>query len=133
MPIPSLTIGRLAREAGVHVETVRYYQRVGLVNEPPRPPGGYRVYPAATVDRIRFIKRAQGLGFSLQEITELLELGDGHCADVRSRAERKLATIEQQIADLNTLRDTLSQLVQACGTDSQPHCPIIESLATKTR
>ncbi len=130
MPGSPLTIGRLAREAGVHVETVRYYQRVGLIDEPPRPPDGYRIYPVETVDRIRFIKRAQSLGFRLQEITELLELGDGHCADVRSRAEQKLATIERQIADLAALRDTLSRLVQACGEDSQPECPIIESLAT---
>lgn len=130
MTTTPLTIGRLARRAGVNVETVRYYQRVGLIREPERPVVGYRVYPSETVDRLRFIRRAQTLGFSLREIAELLELGDGRCADVRSRAEQKLATIEQQISDLNALRDTLSRLVATCGPGSQPHCPIIESLAT---
>lgn len=133
MTATSLTIGRLAREAGVNVETVRYYQRVGLIREPERPPVGYRVYPAATVDRLRFIRRAQQLGFSLREIAELLELGDGHCADVRSRAEQKLAAIERQISDLSALHDTLSRLVATCGPGRRAHCPIIESLASETR
>lgn len=126
---PPLTIGRLARAAGVNVETVRYYQRVGLVTEPPKPVAGYRHYPPATVDRIRFIKRAQKLGFSLAEISELLELGDGHCADVRSRAEHKRSVIDRQIADLTALRDTLDDLIHACREDEHTACPIVETLA----
>jgi len=125
-----LTIGRLAQAAGVHVETVRYYQRIGLVDEPPKPAAGYRRYPAATVDRICFIRRAQRLGFSLDEVRELLELGDGRCADVRARAEEKRARVDARIRELEALRATLDALIGAClaGRDDA-HCPIVESLA----
>lgn len=124
------TIGRLARAAGVNVETVRYYQRVGLVEEPPKPFDGYRRYPAATADRIVFIKRAQQLGFTLREIRELLELGDGRCTDVRRRAEEKRAQVNAQIKDLRVLRKTLDGLIEAClaGRDDA-HCAIVETLA----
>ena len=126
----TLTIGRLARAAGVNVETIRYYQRLGLVPEPPRPTGGYRHYPPETVDRIRFIKRAQRLGFTLQEIGELLALGDGACEDVRRRAERKCAQIAAQIRDLQALHRTLEQLITRCREgDGGGGCPIIESIA----
>ncbi|MFV1984196.1 MAG: Hg(II)-responsive transcriptional regulator [Thiohalomonadales bacterium] len=128
----TLTIGILARTADVNIETVRYYQRVGLIQEPQKPETGYRVYPSATVDRIKFIKRAQALGFSLVEIAELLELGDGHCRDVRLRAEEKRAHIDQQINDLKKLRSTLDNLIQTCQTDSNnTPCPIVETLAGK--
>ena len=127
-----LTIGNLARAAEVNVETVRYYQRLGLIQEPPRPREGYRRYPAQTVERIRFIKRAQRLGFSLKEIAELLELEDGHCMDMRIRAERKRARIDQQIGDLEKLRDTLDELIESCGADSDAsRCPIVENLMGK--
>ena len=126
----SLTIGPVARAAGVNVETVRYYQRVGILNEPAKPAEGYRVYPADTIDRIRFIKRAQQLGFSLQEIAELLELGDGCCDDVRQRAEQKRSLIAQQIKDLKNLQKTLDTLIKACRSeDNAAHCPIVASLA----
>lgn len=125
-----LTIGRLARRAGVHLETIRYYQRRGLLAEPPRPPGGVRRYPAQFAERIRFIKRAQQLGFSLKEIAELLELGDGRCADVRGRAEAKLAQVEAQLRDLERLRATLADLVRACRANRPAGpCPVVESLA----
>jgi MerR family mercuric resistance operon transcriptional regulator len=125
-----LTIGRVARSAGVNVETVRYYQRVGLVSEPPKPSQGYRVYPQQAVDRITFIKRAQRLGFSLEEIGELLDLRDGHCADVRVRAEAKRAQIIGQIRDLEALRATLDTLIGACRAGREDaHCPIVETLA----
>ncbi len=128
--VKALTIGYLARMAGVNIETVRYYQRTGLIDEPPKPSSGYRIYPLQTVDRIKFIKRAQGLGFSLKEINELLELGDGHCADVRVKAEEKRAHIEQQIIELTKLRNTLDTLINSCqNTDDSVHCPIVETLA----
>ena len=128
----TLTIGRLARAAGVHVETVRYYQRVGLVREPAKPFEGFRVYPPATVDRIRFIKRAQKLGFSLQDIAHLLDLGDGHCGDVQALAKAKLAKIEAQIKDLQAMRRVLSRLVAECRSGGHGgHCPIVESLADR--
>jgi MerR family mercuric resistance operon transcriptional regulator len=124
------TIGRLARAAGVNVETVRYYQRVGLVEEPPKPVDGYRRYPAATADRIVFIKRAQQLGFTLREIRELLELGDGRCTDVRRRAEEKRAQVNAQIKDLRALRKSLDGLIEACLAGREDaHCAIVETLA----
>lgn len=126
----SLTIGHLARAAGVNIETVRYYQRLVLIQEPPKPLEGYRQYPADTVDRIKFIKRAQQLGFSLKEIAELLDLGNGHCTDVRVRAEKKRAHIDQQINDLKKLRKTLDNMIKACQTDNDmAHCPIVEALS----
>ena len=127
-----LTIGRLARAAGVNVETVRYYQRVGLLEEPPRPAGGYRTYPPDTVERIRFIKRAQKLGFRLQEIRELLELGEASCRDVQQRARRKREQIDRQIADLQALRNTLDTLIRTCEERGESRaCPIVESLQRK--
>ena len=133
MPSSPLTIGRLARAAGVHVETVRYYQRVGLITEPPRPLAGFRVYPPETVDRIRFIKRAQKLGFSLQDISHLLELGDGHCDDVRVQAEAKILKIEAQIKDLQAMRKALKKLVIECRSGKhRGHCPIVQSLTNKS-
>ncbi|MDH5395174.1 MAG: MerR family DNA-binding protein, partial [Gammaproteobacteria bacterium] len=107
----SLTIGFLAKAADVNIETIRYYQRIGIISEPTKPAQGYRVYPTETLKRIRFIKRAQQLGFSLQEINELLELGEGNCADVRQRAEGKRTHIDQQIHDLQNLRNTLDELI----------------------
>lgn len=125
----SLTIGFLAKSAEVNVETVRYYQRVCLITEPDKPAQGYRIYPYETLKRIKFIKRAQQLGFSLSEIAELLELGEGSCADVRQRAEEKRAHIDQQIKDLQNLRNTLSELISACQSDSATnHCAIVETL-----
>jgi len=124
-----LTIGRLAKATGVNVETVRYYQRIGLIYEPEKPLQGFRNYRTETIGRITFIKRAQKLGFSLTEISELLELGDGHCADVRSRAEEKRARVDARINELKGLLATLDDLIGACreGRDDTL-CPIVESL-----
>ncbi len=128
----TLTIGFLAREADVNIETIRYYQRVGLIQEPEKPVSGYRVYPLETIDRITFIKRAKNLGFSLKEIIELLELGDGRCGDVRHHAEDKLRQIDTQIKDLKKLRKTLDILIKTCQIDTdKAHCPIVETLTGK--
>jgi MerR family mercuric resistance operon transcriptional regulator len=125
-----LTIGRLAQAASVNVETIRYYQRVGLVREPGKPAQGFRRYPEDTIDQIKFIKRAQQLGFSLKEISELLILGKGHCKDVRKRAEAKRDRIESQIKDLEALRSTLTTLIKACHSGKGKHaCPIVETLS----
>lgn len=122
-----LTIGRLAKAAEVNVETVRYYQRVGLVIEPVKALDGFRVYPNETVNRIRFIKRAQKLGFSLQDIAHLLELGEGHCDDVREQAEAKLGQIEAQIKDLQAMRKTLKKLITECSAGNENgSCPIVQ-------
>ncbi|MGV6816860.1 MAG: MerR family transcriptional regulator [Thiotrichales bacterium] len=117
-----LTIGALAREAGVNVETVRYYQRRGLIEEPAKPYSGFRHYPLATVDRLRFIKRAQSLGFSLAEIADLLALGQGHCVDVCQRAEAKRERIQQQIDDLRRLQATLDRLIASCHEERASGC-----------
>jgi len=126
-----LTIGFLADAAEVNIETVRYYQRVGLIQKPQKPVTGYRIYSSETVDRIKFIKRAQALGFNLEEIADLLALGEGHCADVRLRAEQKKAHIGEQIRDLRKLQRTLDKLIKSCQSDNNAHCPIVETLAGK--
>ncbi len=124
-----LTIGKLAREAGIHVETVRYYERIGLIEQPATPAHGYRQYPRETLQRIAFIKRAQKLGFSLDEIAELLQLGSGNCVEVKQKAELRRSKIERQIRDLQALSQLLGELIEECeqGDDSQP-CPIVQRL-----
>ncbi|HFE37629.1 MAG TPA: Hg(II)-responsive transcriptional regulator [Gammaproteobacteria bacterium] len=129
MPLASLTIGRLAKAAEVNVETIRYYQRVGLLTEPAKPYNGFRVYPDETINRIRFIKRAQKLGFRLKDIAHLLDLSEGHCDDVREQAEAKLMQIEAQIKDLQSMRKTLKKLVSECSAgNGKGDCPIVQSL-----
>ena len=113
--MPKLTIGRVAAAAGVNVETVRYYQRRGLLEEPIKPPGGYRDYPTEVVKQVRFIKRAQALGFTLEDVAGLLQLNDTEaCAKNRALAARKLALIEKKISELVTMRDALAKLVDQC-------------------
>ena len=125
-----LTIGKLAERGGVGVETIRYYERRGLLAEPPRTAGRFRQYGPDVVRQVRFIKRAQQLGFTLREIGELLDLRIGRtCGKVRGRAEVKLAEIEQKLEDLRRMRKALKELTDHC--DSGPTdraCPIIESL-----
>ena len=126
----SLTIGRLAESAQVNVETVRYYQRRGLMREPARPTGSVRRYSDDDVRRIRFIKRAQQLGFTLDEITNLLELEHGRsCRETERLAQQKLSLVEARIADLQRLRKTLRDLIGRCESGrGRMACPIIESL-----
>jgi len=134
MSTKPLTIGFLAKAAEVNIETIRYYQRIGLITEPNKPVKGFRTYPTDTLKRIKFIKRAQQLGFSLKEIAELLLLGDGsredQCADVRQRAELKREHIDQQINDLQNLRKTLTKLINSCKNETGTrHCAIVETLS----
>lgn len=125
------TIGGVARAAAVNVETVRYYQRTGLVPVPKRVYGSFRDYPPEIAARVRFIKRAQQLGFSLAEVKNLLALDDGQsCSKAQGLAEMKLATIEARIADLQRMRRTLKDLIAQCGAGGgRVKCPIIETLA----
>ncbi len=123
-----MTIGRLARQAGVNIETIRYYQRRGLLATPRKPPQGVRRYSGETLARLRFIKRAQELGFTLREIAGLLKLGDGSCRETRAIAEHRLTDIETRIRDLQSMRATLDKLVRTCRAGDQPPCPIIASL-----
>jgi MerR family transcriptional regulator, mercuric resistance operon regulatory protein len=126
-----LTIGRLAEAAGVNVETIRYYQRRALLPRPSKPPGGQRRYAAAAVKRVRFIKRAQQLGFTLAEVEGLLLLEDGQsCRETRLLAEQKLALIEERIADLTRMRRLLKALISECIDGKRPRsCPIISTLS----
>ena len=125
-----ITVGALARAAEVNVETVRYYQRIGLLSMPTRASGGIRRYFADDLKRIRFIKRAQKLGFSLDEVALLLGLSDGkHCAETRSLAQKKLAVVEEKIADLETIQKSLEGLVSKCSRGSRGNgCPVIDAL-----
>jgi len=133
-PDSGLAIGRLAAAAGVNVETIRYYQRIGLIDKPSKPAQGYRTYPADTVARIRFIKRAQELGFSLDEITNLLSLNDRDCDEARAIAEHKLDIIQHRINDLAAMQRELTKLIKACKQNfsGQKRCAIIATL-TKDR
>jgi MerR family mercuric resistance operon transcriptional regulator len=127
-----LTIGQLAKEAGVGVETIRFYEREGLLSQPQRRSSGYRQYSPEAVRRVRFIRHAKELGFTLKEIQELLELRvDPHssCADVRRRASDKIADIEGRIASLERMREALESLARKCrGRGPTSDCPILEEL-----
>lgn len=128
-----LSIGKLAEVAGVSIETIRYYQRRGLLVEPPKPMGGHRRYAPEQAKRIRFIKRAQMLGFTLDEVGALLKL-DAACAcdETRALAVRKLGLIEQKMADLAAMRQALGGLVQQCDArEDHATCPIIDTLTGK--
>jgi Hg(II)-responsive transcriptional regulator len=129
--VSTLTIGKLARAAEVGVDTVRFYERAGLLKKPPRSASGYRLYDTADAARLRFIRRAKALGFSLDEIVELLKLNDGggRRSAVRVLAERRLAEIEQKLVDFGRMRDTLRGLIHKChGEGSLEGCPIIETV-----
>ena len=127
----TLTIGKLAAAAGVGVDTVRFYERAGLLKKPARTPSGYRMYAASDSARLRFVRRAKGLSFSLEEVGELLRLNDGRGtrASVRALTERRLAQIEQRVAELNRMRKTLRGLLHDCHGDGPlAGCPIIEAV-----
>lgn len=126
----NLTIGALAKAAGVHVETVRYYQRRGLVAQPKRQTGSVRRYGDDAVKRLRFIRRAQELGFTLEEIKILVRLGaTPNCRDAKTLAARKLGLVEARLEDLRRMQSALRSLVSQCETGRERSCPIIEILS----
>ena len=132
-----LTRGELARQGGVNLETIRYYERQGLLPKPPRSPAGYRLFSPDDLRRLRFIRRAQELGFSLREIKELLALRidpSGTSMDVRRRAEAKIADVEGKINSLRAMKKSLARLTAACsGEGSVGDCPILESLHSERK
>lgn len=130
VPADRLTIGQLAAAAGVHVETVRYYQRESLMPTPQRAYGSIRRYQADDVKRLRFIKRAQALGFTLEEIATLLAIDQGsHCAETRELAVAKLALVDSKMRDLRAMRAALAGMVRQCSVDGDAqHCPAVEAL-----
>jgi len=127
-----LTIGRLAKGAGVRIDTVRFYERQGLLGKAPRSEGGYRLYSPADVQRLKFIRRAKVLGFPLTDIAELLALAKegNNRAQVRSVAQRRLTDLENRIRELNAMREALAHHVRHCsGRGPVKGCPIIEALS----
>ncbi|MBL4744660.1 MAG: Hg(II)-responsive transcriptional regulator [Cycloclasticus sp.] len=124
-----LTIGRLAKTADINVETIRYYQRIDLINQPDKPFTGYRVYPKETLSRIHFIKRAQSLGFSLNEIRQLLDMTDGQCETAAQMGQDKLHLIRDKITDLSKMAAVLEDYTQQCAVNADhSHCPLIDTL-----
>jgi MerR family mercuric resistance operon transcriptional regulator len=132
-----LTIGELASQAQVNIETLRYYERRGLLPAPPRSESNYRLYPDETVKVVRFIKRSQELGFSLREIEELLSLrtvSEAQCADVRRLAEAKIDDIDCKISALQGIRAALMELLAGCLKEAPiQECPIIEAIAAEKK
>ncbi|MHB8735040.1 MAG: MerR family transcriptional regulator [Terriglobales bacterium] len=128
------TIGQLAREGEVNVETVRYYHRIGLLPTPARPNGGVRRYSEDLLGRLRFIRRAQHLGFALDEVATLLGFADGtHCAETRALAVQKRALVHRKLSDLEAMERVLDRLIRACGrAQGGCGCPMIEALGTNT-
>ena len=131
-----MTIGQLAKRAGVGVETIRFYERAGVLGEPPRTPSGYREYDEGAVRVLQFVLRAKRLGFTLREVKELLALRyapDARRQDVRRKATEKLADIDARIAELRAMRADLSRLVTACrGDGPAAGCPIIAAVGEET-
>lgn len=126
----TFTIGSLAKVTGVHIETIRYYQRRGLVDEPGKPLGGIRRYDERHARRLKFIRKAQTLGFSLEEVADLLALEDGqHCREAERVGAAKLAKVREHIAQLQRVETVLAALVEQCHCNrGTVHCPLIVSL-----
>ncbi|MCC4819453.1 Hg(II)-responsive transcriptional regulator [Vibrio lentus] len=129
-----MKISELAKSAGVNVETIRYYERRELIQQPLKPEQGFRDYTDATLERVLFIKRAQELGFTLEEISNLLQLGDENCLSVQEIAEHKLVNVRAKIVDLCRLESVLDNLVTQCKCNpSESSCPIVETLLPKNK
>lgn len=130
-----MNIGHAAERAGLPPKTIRYYEDIGLVR-PERRDNGYRDYSERDVHTLRFVQRARGLGFSIDECRSLLGLyrdRNRASADVRALAARKIAHIDRKIEELNSLRGTLAHLVEACHGDERPDCPILDDLSGKSQ
>lgn len=127
-----ITTAKLAQQGGVNVETIRYYERHGVLPKPPRTPSGYRMFPADAVRRLRFIRRGQELGFTLKEIKELLNITvkrGATCTDVRHKAEAKIADVDAKIRHLGAIREALRRITATCsGKGPVTNCTILEAL-----
>lgn len=129
----TFTRGQLAQKTGCNHETIRYYEKIGMMPDPPRTAAGYRIYARAHARRLQFILRARELGFSIDDIKGLLALVDGGtqtCAEVKERTERHLADIREKIADLRRIEDILATTAARCSGTDVPECPILEALAS---
>lgn len=133
MEVTQFSIGEIAKRVGCKVETVHYYEKIGLLPDPPRTEGGHRVYALTHVKRLNFIRRSRELGFSIEQIRELLKFLDGpnhYCGEVRAMAMLQSRSIQQKIDDLQRLKTALNDMASKCsgGTNSVDACPIIEAL-----
>lgn len=129
-----ITIGELSKQTGCHIETIRYYERIGLLARPPRTEGGHRIYDNEQLKRLVFIRRSRELGFSLEEIRTLLRLVDGKrytCQEVKRLTDRHLADVTKKISDLRKLQKTLRTISSQCEGGLVPDCPIIDALFEK--
>ena len=127
-----LTRGDLARATGCNIETIRYYEKTGLLPDPPRTDAGYRIYSAAHATRLRFILRARELGFSMEDIRGLMGLEDGAaptCAEVKERTERHLADVRARIADLRRIESVLAATAARCSGAEVPDCPVLDAIS----
>ena len=128
----AIQIGELSRRTGCNIETIRYYEKTGLLPDPPRTDAGYRVYSAAHATRLRFILRARELGFSMEDIRGLMGLGDGAaptCAEVKERTERHLADVRARIADLRRIESVLATTASRCSGADVPDCPVLDAIS----
>jgi len=128
---PVLTIGALSKQTGVNIETIRFYERIGILPKPPRSVGGHRIYGHDQLMRLGFVRRSRELGFSLQEVRGLLQLVDGGhytCAEVKAITVDHLADVRRKIADLRRLERTLADVAGKCRGGKVPDCPVIEAL-----
>jgi len=131
-----VTIGGLSKQTGCNIETIRYYERIGLLPKPPRTEGGHRLYEREQIKRLVFIRRSRELGFSLDEIRTLLRLVDGKrytCQEVKALTEEHLGDIKKKIADLKKLQKTLGEISAQCQGGQVPECPIIDALFEEKR
>lgn len=131
-----LTRSELARLTGCNIETIRYYEKTGMLPDPPRTGAGYRVYSGGHVARLRFILRARELGFPMDDIRGLLGLDDGTaptCAEVKVRTKRHLADVRAKIADLKRIESVLSETAARCSGDQVPDCPILNAISSRER
>jgi MerR family mercuric resistance operon transcriptional regulator len=127
-----LTINVVSKKAGVGIETIRYYQRIGLVEKPEKPLSGYRIYSEDVIARLLFIQRAKELGFTLTEISTLLALGDGQCTETKELATHKLEIIKRKLRDLQAIANALEKLIQCCESNSShQQCPIITAISKR--
>jgi MerR family copper efflux transcriptional regulator len=134
--IGSMTVGALAKQAGVKIDTIRYYERRGLLPKPPRTDCGYRTFTPSSLERLRFIRQAQALGFTLAEVNQLLALRvrpGTTCTEVRKRAEAKISDIELRIQSLHRMKRALHQLVSSCAADgAASECSLLANLSKRT-
>ncbi|GAB4344520.1 MAG: helix-turn-helix domain-containing protein [Gammaproteobacteria bacterium] len=133
-PDGPLTIGPLSRCTGVHIETIRYYERIGLLKKPPRTPGGHRLYPDEARRRLHFIRRARELGFTLEQVRGLLRMVDGghySCSEIYELAQGHLREVREKIEALTRLEQVLGEVAARCSRDELPDCPIVEALSSE--